>query len=108
MWRRWLRELSLELSWKKRNVIRRWKLDTPVVIMGIVTGISALLLLIVIGSGVSQIFRAFLPWVSGARVGEVYWQSIGFGIKTSFLFLVFSASLVIFFILKFSGRRHRW
>jgi len=107
MWKRWLRELSLELHWTRRNIIRRWKLDTPTRITGIVTTILALLLFVVIANGVSQIFRAFLPWVSGSRVGEVYWQSIGFGIKTSFLFLVFCVSLIIFFILKFSGLRYR-
>ena len=107
MWRKWIRELKLELHWTKRNIIRRWRLDTPLGVMGIVMITSALLLLIVLGNGVSQIFRAFLPWVSGSRVGEVYWQSIGFGIKTSFLFLIFSGSLIIYVILKFSVRRYR-
>jgi len=105
MWRRWLRDLRLELHWKKRNVIRRWRLDTPTGVMGIITLISALLLFVVIGNGISQIFRSFVPWVSGSRVGEVYWQSIRFGFMTSFVFLVFSGSLIIFFLLKLSRRR---
>lgn len=104
MWRRWIRDLSIELHWMRRNIICRWRLDTPTVVMGILTLISGLLLFIVIGNGISQIFRSFVPWVSGTRVGEVYWQSIGFGIKTSFLFLFFSGSLIIFFVLKSSGR----
>jgi len=73
--------------------------------MGIITLISGLLLFVVIGNGVSQIYRSFVPWVSGSRVGEVYWQSIGFGIKTSFIFLIFSGSLIVFFVLKLSERR---
>jgi len=105
MWVRWIRDLSAELHWMRRNIIRRWRLDTPTGVMGILTLISGLLLFVVIGNGISQIFRSFVPWVSGSRVGEVYWQSIGFGIKTSFIFLVFSGSLIIFFLLKLSGRR---
>lgn len=105
MWRRWIRDLSIELHWMRRNIMRRWRLDTPTVVMGIITLISGLLLFIVIGSGISQIFRSFVPWVSGTRVGEVYWQSIGFGIKTSFIFLCFSGSLIIFILLKLSRRR---
>lgn len=107
MWKRWIRELSLELHWTRRNIIRRLRLDTPIGIMGIVTVISALLLFVALVNGMSQIFRAFLPWVSGSRVGEVYWQSIGFGITTSFLFLIFSGSLIIYFVLKFYGRPYR-
>ena|SRR5665647_1915574 len=105
MWGRWIRDLSVELHWTRRNIIRRWRLDTPTGVMGILTLISGLLLFVVIGNGISQIFRSFVPWVSGSRVGEVYWQSIGFGIKTSFIFLIFSGSLIIFFLLKLSGRR---
>jgi hypothetical protein len=89
----------------RRNIIRRWRLDTPTGVMGILTLISGVFLFVVIGNGISQIFRSFVPWVSGSRVGEVYWQSIGFGIKTSFIFLIFSGSLIIFFLLKLSGRR---
>jgi hypothetical protein len=73
--------------------------------MGILTLISGLLLLIVLGDGVAHAFRAFIPWVSGSRVGEVYWQSVSFGIKTSFMFLLFSGSLILFILLKFSERR---
>ncbi len=105
MWRRWIRDLSIELHWMKRNIMRRWRLDTPTVVMGIIAIISGVLLFIVIGNGISQIFRSFVPWVSGSRVGEVYWQSIGFGIKTSFIFLCFSSSFIIFILLKLSRRR---
>lgn len=105
MWERWIQDLRIELHWMRRKIIRRWRLDTPTRVMGILTLISALLLFIVIGIGISEIFRSFVPWVSGARVGEVYWQSIGFGIKTSFIFLIFCSSFITFFLLKLFGRR---
>jgi len=105
MWRRWIRKLSVELPWMKRNIIRRWRLDTPTGFMGILTLISGILLFVVIGNGIAKIFRSFVPWISGSRVGEVYWQSIGFGIITSFVFLFFCGSLILFFVLKLSGRR---
>jgi len=105
MWGRRIRNLSTELYWMRRNIIRRWRLDTPTGVMGILTLISGAVLFVVIGNGISQIFRSFVPWVSGSRVGEVYWQSIGFGIITSLIFLIFSGSLIIFFLLKMSRRR---
>lgn len=105
MWRRWIRNMSLEMRWMRRNTIRRWRLDTPTAVMGILTLFSGLLLFVIIGNGVSKIFRSFIPWISGSRVGEVYWQSIGFGLITSFVFLVFCGSLIVFFLLKLSRRR---
>lgn len=105
MWRRWIRDLGIELHWAKRDIIRRWNLDTPAGTVGILTLISGLLLLIVLGNGIAHAFRSFIPWVSGSRVGEVYWQSVGFGIKTSFTFLLFCGLLMLFILLKFSERR---
>jgi len=105
MWRRWIRDLSVELHWMKRDIIRRWRLDTSTGIMGILTLISGILLFIVIGGGVAHIYRSFVPFVSGSRVGEVYWNSIGFGIKLSFIFLTFCTSLIILLLLKLLERR---
>ena len=105
MWRRWIWNLSVELHWMTRNLIRRWRLDTLAGTVGILTLISGLLLLMVIADGVAHVFRAYMPWVSGSRVGEVYWQSVGYGIKTSFMFLLFSGSLIFFILLKISERR---
>jgi len=105
MWRRLISDLSVELHWMKRDIIRRWRLDSSIGVMGILTLVSGLLLFIVIGDGIAHIFRAFVPLVSGSRVGEVYWQSIGFGIKASFIFLIFSSSLIFLLLLKFSERR---
>jgi len=105
MWRRRIRVLNIELQWIKQDIIRRWRLDTPTGVMGILLLISGVLLFVVIGGGFAYIFRSFFPWVSGSRVGEVYWYSLGFGIKTSFLFLLFIGSLVTFILLKLSERR---
>ena len=105
MWRRWINDLSVELHWMKRDIIRRWRLDTSIGVMGILTLFSGLLLLVVIGDGIAHVFRSFVPFVAGSRVGEVYWQSIAYGIKTSFIFLIFSGSLIILFLLKFFERR---
>lgn len=105
MWRKWIRIFSLELEWMKRDMIRRWRLDTPIGVMGILLLTSGLLSFIVIGAGFAYIFRSFVPWVSGARVGEVYWYSLGFGIKASFLLLLFVGSLIMFCLFKLNERR---
>ncbi|MDR3540759.1 MAG: hypothetical protein P4L69_07280 [Desulfosporosinus sp.] len=105
MWRRWISDLSVALHWTKRDLIRRWRLDTSTGVMGILTLVSGLLLFVVIGDAIAHIFRSFVPFVSGSRVGEVYWQSIGFGIKVSLIFLIFIGSLIILILLKFSERR---
>ena len=105
MWQRWFRNLSLEWRWIKLDIIHRWHLDTPAGVMGMLTVISGLLFLVIIGNGIAHIFRSFVPWVSGSRVNDVYWQSVGFGLKTSFVLLLFSGSLILFFLFKFSNRR---
>lgn len=105
MWRRWFRDLRVEWHWLKRDMIRRWSLDTPVGIMGILTIISGLLFIIIVGDGVAHIFRSFVPWLSGSRVSEIYWKSLGFGFKISSMLLLFSGSLILYFLLKYSNRR---
>ena len=105
MWRRQIRLLNIELQWIKRDMIRRCRLDTPTGVMGILLLISAVLLFVVIGGGFAYIFRSFVPWVSGSRVEEIYWYSLGFGIKVSFLLLLFIGSLITFVLLKLSERR---
>lgn len=105
MWRRWVNAMYIEFHWWKRDLIRRWRLDTPIGMSGILVITSGILLLLVLGDGVAHIFRAFVPWVSGSRIGDVYWQSISFGIKTSLTFMVFCASLIAFIIFKFSERK---
>ncbi|TGE31039.1 hypothetical protein [Desulfosporosinus sp. Sb-LF] len=105
MLKKWTRDMSVELHWMKRDLVRRWRLDTPTGIMGILILISGFFLFMVIGGGVAHIFRSFVPLVSGSRVGEVYWQSVSFGIKTSFIFVIFSGSIIMYFLLKLSNRR---
>lgn len=105
MWRRWIRDLEVEFYWIKRDLFRRWHLDTPLGIVGILALISGILLLIIMGEGIAHVFRSYIPWVAGSRAGALYWESIGFGFKASIIFLMFSGSLILFFMLKFFDRR---
>lgn len=104
MWSKWTRELNVKFQWKKRDLLRRWKLDTTTGIAGILAIISTLLLFIVIANGVARIFRSFVPWVSGPRAGEIYWYSISFGMKASVLFIILIISLFVILVHKFSQR----
>jgi len=105
MWRRWISDLSVRLHWAKSDIMRRWRLDAHSGTVGILVLISGLLLFIIIGDAVAHAFRAVMPWVAGTQVSEIYWQSIGFGIKTSFLLLLFIGSLMLFLLLKFFDRQ---
>ena len=102
---KWSRDFNVKFQWMKRDLMRHLKLDTPTGFAGILVIISSLLLFVVIASGIARIFRSFVPWVSGSRTGEIYWYSIGFGIKTSFLFIILVISLIVFLLHKFSERR---
>lgn len=105
MLNRLIRELRIELYWIKKEITRRWHLDTPIGVVGIITFISGLGLFLLIGQGIAKIFRAAIPWVNGTSVGTIYWSSIGFALKASFMFLLFSTSLVILLWLKLHYRR---
>lgn len=105
MWSKWTRELNVKFQWTKRDLVRRWKLDTATGVAGILVIISTLLLFMVIASGIARIFRSFVPWISGSRAGEIYWYSISFGIKASFLFIILIISLIVLLAHKFSQRR---
>ena len=102
MWQRWIRDLRVQLHWLKIDIIRRWRLDTSAGTLGIITLILGGLLLVAIGDSVAHVFQLFIPWVAGSNVGRVYWQSIGIAIKTSFLFLLFIVSLIMFLYIKFT------
>lgn len=82
----------------------RRDLDTPVGLMGILVLIIGIGILVTLGQALTGIFRNVIPWVSGSQVASVYWQSITFGIKASFLFILFTVSLIVFLILKFNQR----
>jgi len=105
MWRRILRELAIEIYWMKKVMVRRWNLDTPTGVMGVLVLISGLALLVIIAQGATTIFQAFIPYVSGPRIGQTYWSSVSFGIKVSLTLLLFFSSFIIFLMLKlFRGR----
>ncbi len=105
MWRRFFNELSIHLYWLKYDLIRKWRLDSPFGILGIIILVSGLFLLILIGEGVARYFRILLPWVAGAKVSDVYWTSLFFGLKFSIAFILFSGALIIFLVLKTQQRR---
>ena len=105
MLNRFLREIRIELYWIKKELTRRWHLDTPLGVVGIITLISGLGLFLLIGQGIAKIFRAAIPWVTGTSVGTIYWSSIGFALKASFLFLLFSTSLLLLLWLKTRYRK---
>jgi len=104
MLKRWLRDLIVLFYWLKRDAVRRWKLDTPSGMMGIISLIAGLFLLVILGQSFAAVFRAMIPWVSGSGVAEVYWSSIGFGIKVSIIFLVFVVSVLLFFIFRLRNK----
>lgn len=105
MWQRIFREIMIQFFWIKRDLIQRWRLDTPIGIMGILIILIGIGLLMTLGQGLARIFRNTIPWVTGSNMSSVYWQSIGFGFKASFLFLLFCILLIIFVLMKFFERR---
>lgn len=104
-WHRLVRELKIEFYWVKKAMVRRWHLDSPIGVVGIIALLSGIGLFITIGQGIAKVIRGAIPWVAGSSVGALYWSSIAFAIKMSFVFLVFCASIVIFIYLKTSYRR---
>lgn len=105
MRQRWIREIGMELFWLKKDLIRRWRLDTPTGIMGIIAVISGLVLLIFMVQGIAMVIRGAIPWVAGSKVSAIYWTSLGYAIKATLAFLAFSTSVIIFFLLKLFYRR---
>jgi len=105
MLHRLIRELRIEFYWMKKEMVRRWHLDTPVGVMGIIALLSGIALFMLIGQGIAKVIRGAIPWVAGSTVGAVYWSSIGFALKASFIFLLFCSSLIFFFLLKMYYRR---
>jgi hypothetical protein len=105
MWRRIFREIVIELYWTKKKILRYWKLDTSTGIIGIFTVFFGLVLLVLIAQGAAKIFQSFIPYVSGVKMGQAYWSSIGFGIKVSLTFLLFLSSFILFIMFRFFWRR---
>ena len=105
MLRRLLFELKREIYWLKKDIVRRWRLDTPIGVVGIIVLVSALALFGFVFQGVVTIIRASIPWVKGSTVGTLYWSSLTFALKFSFVFVLFCGSLILFFVLKIHSRR---
>jgi len=105
MWRRWLADLKVELYWLKKDFTQRWHLDTPVGIVGILAVIFGVVLLASMIKGLAKMFQLFIPWVSGANISTAYWSSVGFALKTSFVFLLFCVLVIFFFMLKIFRNR---
>lgn len=105
MRRGWIREIRIELYWLKKDFFRRWKMDTPVGLVGIIAIISGLVLLVIMAQGIAEIVRGAIPWVAGSRVSTFYWSSFGYALKASFAFLIFCGSIILFFLLKLFYRR---
>lgn len=98
--RRYWPWISRELAWLRLQLKWRWHLDTPLGLMGILVLILGLSLLVTLGQAITALFRNSIPWVSGSQVASVYWQSVVFGIRGSFLFVLFTVTLIVYVVLK--------
>lgn len=105
MWHRLMREVMVEFYWIKEELIRRWHLDTPIGLMGIIALFSGIILVILIGQGIATIVRGSIPWVAGSTVGALYWSSLGLALKVSLVFIIFCSSLILYMMLKYYNRR---
>lgn len=105
MWSKIFQDLAVEFYWLKRDLLRRWPLDTPVGVVGIIALISGIVFMIMIWQGLAAVFRNLIPWVAGSQVGKVYWSSVAFSLKASFVFLIFCTSLIVFIIVKLTSKR---
>jgi len=105
MWERIRRELLMEYYWWKRHAVKKWRLDSPLGVMGILFIVSGIFLMIIIGQAFAAVFRNLIPLVAGTQVAGVYWSSILFALKISLVFITFFISLIVLLFLKFFGRR---
>lgn len=105
MWRKIWQDLAIEFYWLKRDLLRHWRLDTPAGVTGIIAVISGITFMIIIWQGLATTFRHLVPWVAGSQVGQVYWSSVAFSLKASFVFLIFCTSLIFFILVKLSSKR---
>jgi hypothetical protein len=105
MLHRLIRELSIESYWLRKEIVRRWRLDTPVGVVGIIALVSGIALFMVTVQGIAKIIRGAIPWVAGHTVGTLYWSSLGFALKASFVFILFCSSLIFYFLLKMNYRK---
>jgi len=105
MWKRIRRELLIEYYWWKRHSVKKWSLDSPLGIMGILLIIAGIIIMIIIGQAFATIFRSMIPVVGGNQVAGVYWSSISLAIKFSLALFIFFICIVVIIYLKFLRRK---
>ncbi len=105
MWKRIRRELLIEYYWWKRHSVKKWSLDSPLGIMGILLIIAGVIIMIIIGQAFATIFRSMIPVVGGNQVAGVYWSSISLAIKFSLALFIFFICIVVIIYLKFLRRK---
>ncbi len=105
MWERIRRELLIEYYWWRRHTVKKWRLDSPVGVVGILLITSGIILTIIIGQAFAALFRNMMPLVSGTQVAGAYWSSVFFALKISIVLMIFIISIIVFLFLRFSRRR---
>ena len=98
------RNLKFEFIPSKKYVNRNRHRDTGIKNLGILILALTLVAFYLVSSLFSQIFRAFTPWVPGTGVGTLYWQSMAFGLKAGFIFLLCICGILIF-LFNFKNRK---
>ncbi len=112
MWERIRREIIIEYYWwrrhtGRRNVSKKWRLDSPLGVMGILFISSGIIVTIIIGQAFAAMFRNMMPLVTGTAVAGTYWSSIIFAFKMSMFLIVFISSFIAILYYKFSSGRKR-
>ena len=70
--------------------------DTQIKLLGILAIVLTISYIGMLASNFSQVFREFVPWVSGTKAGEIYWQSWAFGIKASGLLFLLMICILLY------------
>lgn len=91
--------------WLKQDLIRWLRLDTAEGFLGIIMLLSGLALLTTLALGFAQIFRSLFPWVHGANISAVYWQSIRFGLAAGGLLMVFVTVSVVLIVTRWYSKK---
>jgi len=105
VWKRIRRELLIEYYWWKRHTVKKWPLDSPFGLMGILFITSGILLMVILGQAFAAIFRNMIPMVNGTQVAGVYWSSIFFALKISIVFMICFVTMIFILYFKFFGRK---
>lgn len=112
MWERIRRDILIEYYWwrrhtGRRNVGKKWRMDSPLGVMGILFITSGIIVMIIIGQAFAAMFRNMMPLVTGTSVAGTYWSSIIFALKMSMFLIVFIISFIAILYYKFSSGRKR-